>query len=164
MDQERTPPDLLGLLDLGAALDGGEDRFVGRPPREQTSPVYGGHSAAQALAAAGCTVSGELPVHSVHGFFVRPAMPTVPFDHHVERVRDGASFATRRIRTTQRGREVFSLTASFHRPEPGLDHQDPTPPVPGPESLQTYEERLTKAFGTVTQPLGTPYELRSSGR
>ncbi|MGP9022922.1 acyl-CoA thioesterase [Streptomyces sp. BR1] len=163
MDQERTPLDLLGLLDLGAAPDGDEDRFVGRPPLEQTSPVYGGHLAAQAMAAAGRTVSGELSAHSVHGFFVRPAMPAVPFDHQVERVRDSASFATRRVRTTQRGREVFSLTASFHRPEPGLDHQDPMPPVPDPEGLPTYEEQLAKAFGTGVEPLGMPYELRCVG-
>ncbi|MFG2142947.1 acyl-CoA thioesterase [Streptomyces sp. NPDC048696] len=163
MDRERTPLNLLGLLDLGADPDGDENRFAGLPALEQTSPVYGGHLAAQALAAAGRTVSGELPVHSVHGFFVRPALPGMAFDHRVERVRDSASFATRRVRVTQRGREVFSLTASFHRPEPGLGHQDPMPPVPDPESLPTYEERLTKAFGTVMHPLGTPYELRFVG-
>ncbi|MFC6986204.1 acyl-CoA thioesterase [Streptomyces cirratus] len=166
MDQERALLDLLGLLDPDPepAPDRSDgERFLGRPPLERSSPVYGGHVAAQALAAAGRTVSAGLAVHSVHCSFLRPALPTVPFDHGVERVRDSGSFATRRVHTTQRGREVFTLTASFHRPEPGLGHQDPMPPVPDPECLPTYEERLTKAFGEVTQSLGKPYELRFVG-
>ncbi|MGW2364600.1 acyl-CoA thioesterase [Streptomyces sp. NPDC001667] len=166
MDQERALRDLLGLLDLdpGPAADqGGGERFLGRPPLEPSSPVYGGHLAAQALAAAGRTVPDGLPAHSVHCFFLRPALPTAPFDYRVERVRDSGSFATRLVRATQRGREVFTLTASFHRLEPGLGHQDPMPPVPDPQDLPTYEERLTEAFGEVMQPLGKPYDLRFVG-
>ncbi|GHI02963.1 hypothetical protein AQI88_02785 [Streptomyces cellostaticus] len=164
MHQERALPELLGLLDIEPAPgreDG--DHFLGRPPQEQSSPVYGGLLAAQALAAAGRTVSGELPVHSVHCSFLRPGLPTAPFDYRAERVKDSASFATRRVHAAQRGREVFALTASFHRPEPGLGHQDPMPPVPDPEGLPTYEERLTKAFGEVVAPLGKPYETRFVG-
>ncbi|OAR26597.1 hypothetical protein A8W25_28345 [Streptomyces sp. ERV7] len=164
MDQERALPDLLGHLDLDPAPGSADgEHFAGHPPLEQSAPVYGGHVAAQALAAAGRTVSAGLSAHSAHCFFLRPTLPTAPFDYRVERVRDSAAFATRRVYATQRGREVFALTASFHRPEPGLDHQDPMPPVPAPEGLATYEERLTKAFGEVTQPLGKPYELRFVG-
>lgn len=166
MDQEHALRDLLGRLGLDAApapdrSDG--EHCLGHPPLEQSSPVYGGHLAAQALAAAGRTVPAGLPVHSVHCFFLRPALPTAPFGYRVDRVRDSASFATRRVQATQRGREVFALTASFHRPDPGLGHQDPMPSVPAPEDLPTYEERLTKAFGEVMQPLGKPYELRFAG-
>lgn len=164
MDQERALLDLLGLLDLDPVPDRGEgEHFVGRTPLESSSPVYGGHVAAQALAAAGRTVSHGPAVHSVHASFTRPAVPDTPFEHRVERVRDSAAFATRRVRTTQHGREVFALTASFHRPEPGLAHQDPMPPVPDPEGLPTYEERLTTAFGVPVLPLGKPYDLRFVG-
>ncbi|GAA0346629.1 acyl-CoA thioesterase [Streptomyces blastmyceticus] len=164
MDQERALPDLLGLLDPDPAPDRGDgEHYLGRPPLEQSAPVYGGHLAAQALAAAGRTVAAGLPMHSVHCFFLRPALPAVPFDYRVERVRDSSSFATRQVHATQRGREVFALTASFHRPEPGLGHQDPMPPAPGPKGLPAYEERLAKAFGEVMQPLGKPYELRFVG-
>ncbi|GAA0587722.1 acyl-CoA thioesterase [Streptomyces crystallinus] len=164
MDQERALLDLLGHLELAPAPGSGAgEHFVGPPPLEQSVPVYGGHVAAQALAAAGRTVPGGLSAHSAHCFFLRPTLPTAPFDHRVERVRDSAAFATRRVTATQRGREVFALTASFHHPEPGLDHQDPMPSVPAPEDLAAYEERLTKAFGAVTQPLGKPYDLRFVG-
>jgi acyl-CoA thioesterase II len=164
MRQDRALLELLGLLDVDLAPgpDDGE-HFLGRPPLERSTPVYGGLVAAQALAAAGRTVSAELPVHSVHCSFLRPGLPTAPFDHRVERVRDSGSFATRRVRATQRGREVFALTASFQRPEPGLGHQDPMPTVPDPEGLPTYEERLTKVFGEAVAPLGKPYETRFVG-
>lgn len=153
-------PGLLELLDLDAH-DG--DRFVGAPPPEPSSPVYGGHLAAQALAAAGRTVRAELFPHSAHCFFVRPARPGSPFEYHVDRVRDSAAFATRRVRALQDGREVFALTASFHRPEPGLEHQDLMPALPGPDGLAGYEERLSAAFGAPMEPLGKPYELRFAG-
>ncbi|MFG3026297.1 acyl-CoA thioesterase [Streptomyces sp. NPDC048254] len=179
MHQEPALLELLGLLDPtpapgrddaehGALEEHREHReheecFLGRPPQERTSPVYGGLVAAQALAAAGRTVPDGLPVHAVHCSFVRPGLPTASFDHRVDRVKTTPSFATRRVRTIQRGREVFALTASFHRPEPGLAHQEPMPAVPDPEDLPTYEERLTKAFGEAVAPLGKPYETRFVG-
>ncbi|MFI1100541.1 acyl-CoA thioesterase [Streptomyces melanogenes] len=164
MDQERALLDLLGLLELEPVPDRGEgEHFLGPAPLEPSSPVYGGHLAAQALAAAGRTVSDGLDVHSVHASFTRPAVPDTPFEHRVERVKDSTSFAARRVCTSQRGREVFALAASFHRPEPGLAHQDPMPPVPAPEDLPTYEERLTKAFGAQVSPLGKPYDQRFVG-
>ncbi|KPI10145.1 Choloyl-CoA hydrolase [Actinobacteria bacterium OK074] len=161
MDRDRT---LLELLDLDPLPEEGDgERFRGRPPLEPSAPVYGGHLAAQALAAAGRTVPAGLDAHSVHCFFLQAALPGTPFVYRVERVRDSVSFTTRRVCALQHGQVVFSLTASFHRPEPGLGHQDPMPSVPDPEALPTYEERLSEAFGAVMQPLGKPYELRFAG-
>jgi acyl-CoA thioesterase-2 len=51
----------------------------------------------------------------------------------VERVRDGRSFATRRVLARQHGRPIFGLTASFQVAEEGWEHQDSIPDVPGPE-------------------------------
>jgi acyl-CoA thioesterase II len=42
----------------------------------------------------------------------------------------------------QHGRAIFNLSASFHDPEEGLDHQFPMPDVPPPESLPPLFERL----------------------
>jgi acyl-CoA thioesterase II len=158
---------LLGLLDLepiGPGPDStGSACFRGRPPREGTIPVYGGHLAAQALAAAGRTVSPARHPSSLHSYFLRPAHPKAPIDYRVDTVSDTQSFAARRVSAAQGGREVFSLAASFHQPEAGPSHQDPMPEVPDPETLPTYEERLTKALGQHVEPLGKPYELRFVG-
>jgi len=162
MDQRRALLDLLGLLEVNP-VPGEDECFHGPAPLEQSAPVYGGHLAAQALAAAGRTVPGALAVHSVHASFTRPALPDAPFVHRVESVRDSAAFATRRVCTSQRGREVFALTASFHRPETGLAHQAAMPAAPAPDGLPTYEERLTKAFGAHVSPLGKPYDQRFVG-
>jgi acyl-CoA thioesterase-2 len=56
----------------------------------------------------------------------------------VERTRDGRSFATRHVTAVQEGEAIFTLTASFHGTEEGLDWQvagpDLTPPHDiGPE-------------------------------
>ncbi len=56
---------------------------------------------AQALAAALRTVSKAFQIHSLHAYFLRPALPTLDLAYHVARVRDGASFATREVRATQ---------------------------------------------------------------
>jgi acyl-CoA thioesterase II len=58
----------------------------------------------------------------------------------VEIVRDGRSFATRTVRSLQRGAVIFILTASFQRPEPSpLHHSMPSPIhlVPKPEDMHT---------------------------
>ena len=41
------------------------------------------------------------------------------------RVRDGGSFATRIVNVLQENKIIFTMTASFHRPEPGPEFQIP---------------------------------------
>ena len=76
--------------------------------------------AGQALVAAGRTVPADRPVHSLHAYFIRPGDPAVPIVYTVERVRDGRSFTTRRVAAVQHGKTIFTLSASFHHPEPGV--------------------------------------------
>lgn len=73
--------------------------------------------------AAGRTVGPDRPVHSLHAYFLLPGDPALPIVYQVERTRDGRSFSTRRVVATQRGQAIFSLSASFHRPEEGPAHQ-----------------------------------------
>ncbi len=51
----------------------------------------------------------------------------------VARDLDGGSFSNRRVVASQQGRPILNLTASFHRRESGLWHQDEMPQVPPPE-------------------------------
>jgi len=153
---------LLELLDLEQIE---QNIFRGRSPDERVQRVFGGQVAGQALVAAGRTVPEDRPVHSLHAYFIRPGDPAVPLVYTVDRVRDGRSFTTRRVTAVQHGKAIFTLSASFHHPEPGLEHAMPMPSVPAPEELRTDAERIAEALG---QPLpasftDSPIDLRSVG-
>jgi len=137
--------ELLDLLDLEQIE---LDIFRGRSPAEQIQRVFGGQVAAQALVAAGRTVPAERAVHSLHAYFIRPGDPSVPIVYHVDRVRDGRSFTTRRVTGIQHGKAIFSMSASFHIHEEGLAHQAVgMPAVPPPEEVPTIQERLQAVVG-----------------
>ena len=141
---------LVALLDLEKIE---EDIFRGRSPQEHLQRVFGGQVAGQALVAAGRTTDGQRPVHSLHAYFLRPGRPGVPIVYQVERVRDGRSFTTRRVVAVQEGRTIFNLTASFHRPEPGIEQQLPMPVVPGPEELPALADELREHLGELPDAL-----------
>ncbi|WP_242586346.1 acyl-CoA thioesterase II [Streptomyces sp. MST-110588] len=151
------------LIELLAPERIAEDVFRGRCPRERVRQVYGGQVAGQALAAAGATVPAGRTVHSLHAYFVRPGDPAEPVLYDVTRLGDGHAATTRSVSAVQHDQVIFTLSASFHRAEAGLTHQDPMPQVPDPESLATYEERLAEAFGGPVAPLRQPFDLRFVG-
>src|SRR5213075_2428467 len=126
--------DLIALLDL-EELE--VNLFRGRSPEEWRQRVFGGQVAGQALVAAVRTVDPARAIHSCHAYFLRPGDPSVPIIYEVDRIRDGRSFTTRRVVAIQHGRAIFNLSASFHKHEPGLNHQLPMPDVPRPEELPT---------------------------
>jgi acyl-CoA thioesterase-2 len=121
--------DLLDVLDLD---EDAADSFVGRTPASRTRSIFGGQFLAQALLAAGATVDGERPPHSLHGYFLRAGDPTLPIHYRVNVVRDGRGFSHRQVDATQDGRDVFRLLASFQRPVEGPDHDDPVAAAAGP--------------------------------
>ncbi len=122
--------EFLDLLDLEAIED---NLFRGRQPDTVMQRVFGGQVAAHALVAATRTVDPAYVVHSLHSYFLRPGDTAVPIVYDVEAVRDGRSFATRRVLARQHGRPIFAMTLNFQIPEEGLDHQDEMPEVPAPE-------------------------------
>jgi acyl-CoA thioesterase-2 len=124
------PDLLLDLLDL-ERLD--RDLWRGRQPDSSRARVFGGQVAAQALVAAVRAAEEGFSVHSLHSYFLLPGDYGVPIIYDVERIRDGRSFATRRVVARQHGRPIYYLTANFHVQEEGLEHQDVMPEVPGPD-------------------------------
>jgi acyl-CoA thioesterase-2 len=110
-------------------------------------------------------VPEDRPVHSLHAYFIRPGDPTVPLIYLVERVRDGRSFTTRRVSAVQHGKTIFALSASFHRPEPGIEHADPMPEVPPPDEIPPTAERMEKLFGPSVREWygGNPIDIRHIG-
>ncbi|MCL4213597.1 MAG: acyl-CoA thioesterase II [Gemmatimonadales bacterium] len=124
--------DLLALLELERLeinIYRGGNRDLG------TGRVFGGQVFAQALVAARRTVEEGREAHSVHGYFLREGDFRAPIVYFVDRPRDGKSFTSRRVTAIQHGEAIFHLSASFHREEPGIDHQVTMPEVPDPESL-----------------------------
>ncbi|MGQ0816221.1 MAG: acyl-CoA thioesterase, partial [Gemmatimonadota bacterium] len=126
--------DLLSLLDLEPIevnIYRGRNRDIG------SGRVFGGQVLSQALVAAQRTVDEQRTAHSLHGYFILPGDLNVPIVYFVDRLRDGKSFATRRVTAIQHGRAIFNLSISFHVREAGLEHQAALPDVPAPESLRS---------------------------
>jgi acyl-CoA thioesterase-2 len=109
----------LSMLEL-ERLD--RDLFRGWNPAHPSGrqmALFGGQVAAHALRAATLTVDPAHYPHSLHGYFLRPGKDASPTILRVERIRDGKSFTTRTVVALQDGEAIFSLTATFHKDEPG---------------------------------------------
>lgn len=133
--EESLVADLVHLLDLDAR---GEDCFVGRRKKGGVGRVFGGQVIAQALGAAERTVDDSRHAHSLHCYFLRGGNEDFEIDFKVNRDFDGGSFSNRHVLASQQGQPIFNLTASFQKPEQGLEHQYPDmPQVPGPEGIES---------------------------
>lgn len=136
---------LLEILDLEQVE---ENLFRGYHPINRERRLYGGQIIAQALMAAARTVSADRPVHSLHGYFLRPGDPKVPAVIKVERLRDGQSFSSRRILVMQKGEVIFNMDASFQVSEQGLHHQFSMPDIQPPEPDKIPDYLYESAFIT----------------
>ena len=135
-DSPTPPGDASSFTDRLALERIDRDIFTGWCHAGAPLRAFGGQVAAQALVAAGTTVDAEARyVHSLHGYFLRPGRTTDPIAYLVDRLRDGRSFTTRRVRAVQYGETIFAMSASFAVDEPGPEHQMAMPDVPDPESL-----------------------------
>ena len=83
--------------------------------------------------------------------FCSAAIPNHPIVYDVERIRDGGSFTTRRVKAVQHGRAIFSMSASFHKAEDGYEHQSAMPDVPPPEALPSAKDLIS---GMMAQSAG----------
>lgn len=133
-----------GLLDILDLEPIEKNLYRGRGPAEGWQRVYGGQVLGQALVAAVRTVPEDRFAHSAHAYFLLPGDPTVPIVYDVERIRDGGSFTTRRVKAIQHGRAMFAMSVSFHKPETSFDHQSQMPKVPAPEDLPSEAELKTQ--------------------
>jgi acyl-CoA thioesterase-2 len=131
---------LLALLDLERIE---ENLFRGTTPRSGRDRIFGGQVLGQGLVAAGRTAPESREAHSLHGYFLRPGDPKIPILYEVDRIRDGKSFTTRRVRAIQRGEAIFNMAVSYQEPEPGFEHQLEAPAAREPEG-EPYEEAIRK--------------------
>ncbi len=125
-----------------------DNLFRGMRGSEGWQRVYGGQVLGQALSASAQTVEAGRAMHSMHGYFLLAGDPNAEIVYDVERIRDGGSFTTRRVKAIQHGRAIFAMSASFHKAEGSYDHQSTMPAVPPPEELpsikQLVQQMMTK--------------------
>ncbi len=127
----------LTTLIAGLALEKLEENlFRGAISDTIIKRVYGGKVLGEASTAAQMTVEGDRALHSLHAYFLREADSYAPVIYSVDRSRDGKSFSARRVTAIQHGKPIFTLEASFHREEIGIEYQSPIPAVPAPETLE----------------------------
>jgi acyl-CoA thioesterase II len=153
---------LLPLTDIGPDIYTNA-RPLWHPPGARG--IFGGAAIAQCLAAAQATIPPDFTIHSMHCYFVLAGNSSIPILYHVERVRDGKSFATRTVQARQRGKPIFTTTMSFAREESGgrpgnlVEHQVPMPTdvVPPPNGVDHRDEKRTRLqrVGSVDD---TPFE------
>jgi len=146
-DVLRALVDLLRLEQVEQGIYRGQSQDLG------FGAVFGGQVVGQALSAARQTVQQDREVHSFHCYFLRPGDALRPIVYVVDVIRDGKSFSTRGVRAIQHGRPIFNLTASFQRSEPGFDHQDSMPEVPGPEGLVSELELAHRYRHLIPEPI-----------
>lgn len=150
-----TSPSLLELLDLEAV---GSDHF--RSIRTETNlsgSLFGGQVLAQALRACLFTVE-DRPVHSLHGYFIRPGAEDEPVLYQVERTRDGRNFTTRRVVALQNRRAIFHMEASFHGGAEGISHARRAPKAPTPDQVSA-EDPFERAMRDEFEQRGAPLTL-----
>ena len=97
--------------------------------------VFGGSILGQVVMAASATVDATKAVHSMHGYFLRPATPGDRPELSVERVRDGRSYSHREVQVAVEGSPTSRFLLSFCTPEEGREYQQVRPSVPDPRSL-----------------------------
>jgi len=129
-----TISEVLALEPVGALS------FRGRVHDRASARTFGGEVAGQAVLAAGLTVPAERHINNASFYFLLPGDTSIPVEFHVEEVRDGGAFSTRRVDAVQQGSVILTMHASFHRREDGLEHQVAHLDAPPPESLPTVEE------------------------
>ncbi|MBE1281813.1 MAG: acyl-CoA thioesterase II [Rhodobacteraceae bacterium] len=156
--------ELLNLLNL-EQLD--KDLYRGTGAGGETpTRIYGGQVIAQALAAAYRTVREDRLCHSLHAYFLRPGNPERPVIYDVDRARDGGSFTTRRVVARQNGKQILTLSSSFHITEDGWGYQHSMPDVPGPEGLKCRHELQKQHLDKIPEQFHAevlrprPFEMR----
>lgn len=111
------------------------DTFTGPAAGPPDKRAYGGHLAAQALAAACRTLTADQVPTSLHVQFLRGGDAGAPVRYDVERVYDGRTTACRRILARQQDRLLVTATASFAAPASGPEHSEQPSAPSDPEQL-----------------------------
>jgi acyl-CoA thioesterase II len=148
------PSDFAELIALESH---GPDTFVGVSPPYSWGRIYGGQVIAQALRAATESVPSDRPVHSLHAYFILGGRLDEPVRYEVDRVRNGASFMTRRVVARQSYGAILTLEASFHLREEAPHVQT----ITAPTGVTPPEELAEEGWGWMLERRTIPPQPRS---
>jgi acyl-CoA thioesterase-2 len=150
--------DLLNLLVL-EKVD--ESKFIGHSKTVGSKFVFGGQVLAQAINAACRTISNNRVLHSMHAYFLEAGQLDIPIEFNVSYVRDGGSFSVRRVTAQQNNVTIFILSASFHKKEPGYDHQiKMKSDLSQPEGLLSWTDILHQYGDYLPKSLKSFFEIK----
>lgn len=140
----------------------GPDVHVGVGPQYPWGGLYGGQIVAQALRAAALSVDeGPLP-HSIRAYFIRRGDATEPVRYEVDRIRNGRSFATRRVVARQAIGAILNAESSFQQPEDSAEIQTvDMPDVPPADVLE--KESWSPSFERADVPAERLTDSRRDG-
>ena len=124
------------LLELMALERVDKNIYRGNNHQTRNNRLFGGQVLAQSMRAAQDTVSPDRTVHSQHAYFLRQGDSSLPIMFHVDNIRDGKSFTTRRVVASQNGKAIFNTSLSFQVQETGLSHQVDMPKCPPPRNCK----------------------------
>ena len=138
----------MSLEDLFALQEHGADTYVGSGHPYPWGGLYGGHIVAQALVAATRTVEDGFVPHSVRAYFIRRGDNKETVRYEVDRIRNGRSFATRRVVARQSFGAILNLEASFQVREETAEAAPVSLPegIPMPDDIQTRADTWMDAF------------------
>jgi acyl-CoA thioesterase-2 len=133
----------VSLEELFSLEEHGADTFVGRGHPYPWGGLYGGHIVAQALVAATRTVDPGFMPHSLRAYFIRRGDNSEPVRYEVDRIRNGRSFATRRVVARQSFGAILNLEASFQTSEESAQASPVSLPAGIPMPSQIAEKANT---------------------
>jgi len=112
------------------------DGWIGDAPSWFGDQLFGGFVIAQAIVAATRAAPEGRRMHSLHAYFLRPVVAATPILYRVTTLREGRTFATRRLDATQADAPVFAMSCSFTADTEGYEYEMPVArDVPGPDEL-----------------------------
>lgn len=98
---------------------------------------------AMCLAAGQKTVPDDFTVHSCHCYFILAGSSEIPVMFHVEKVRDGRSYATRTVQARQKGQPIFTTTMSFVR-HPKTASKPSSTTAPRPPVTHEFKDNVVR--------------------
>lgn len=119
--------------------------------------LFGGQVLAQALMAGGlCVEENRLP-HSLHAYFLKAGHTQSPIYFDVKNLLEGKSVSNRHVEVSQDDKLIFSALISFHKPEPGYQHQMDPPSHPSPKELHNkHGKKVDKTIQRIAEFIGSP--------